>query len=228
MGGFVRCWHGYAFALDRICCTARLAANHCRHPDQDKTPTACLLICVIKQQAQRIAALEKEVARLGGPKPPASNSKPSALSTPNPPANPDGKRPGSAKRSKTAELVIHQDVPVPPKNLPVGSKLVRRDSFVVQDLIVRPNNTRYLLETWQTPTGELLRGELPAGVRGHFGPQLQAFILQQHFAAHVPQSRILEELDDFGIDISAGQINAILTESTSLFMPRKRLCCPTH
>ena len=57
--------------------------------DEDKTPLVRLLLEVIEQQsqlierqAQRIAALEAEIARLKGPKKPASNSKPSALSKP--------------------------------------------------------------------------------------------------------------------------------------------------
>ena len=85
----------------------------------------------------------------------------------------------------------------------------------------------YLLETWQTPTGDLLRGELPAGIRGHFGAGLHSFVLQQHYAAHVPQCRILEELQDFGVDISAGQINNILTENHETFHAEKDALLPT-
>ena len=202
--------------------------------DEDKTPLVRLLLNVIEeqaqhieQQAQRIAMLEAEIAELKGPKKPASNSKPSALSKPDIKApTPDGKRPGSAKRSKTQDLPIHEEIVVPPKDLPDGSTLVRRDPFVVQDLIVRTHNTRYLLETWRTPTGALIRGELPAGIRGHFGPELRALMLQQHYAAHVPQCRLLEELVDFGVDISAGQVNNLLTENHEEFHAEKDALLP--
>jgi uncharacterized small protein (DUF1192 family) len=196
--------------------------------DEDKTPLVRLLLQVIEEQAQRITALEAEIARLkGGPKKPASNSKPSALSKPTLVARADGKRPGSEKRSKTKDLTIHEEIPVPPKDLPSGSKLVRRDCYVVQDLVVEARNTRYLLETWQTPTGELIRGELPTGIHGHFGSGLHSFVLQQHYAAHVPQCRILEELRDFGVDISAGQINNILTENHEALHAEKDALLPT-
>jgi uncharacterized small protein (DUF1192 family) len=196
--------------------------------DEDKTPLVRLLLQVVEEQAQRITALEAEIARLkGGPKKPASNSKPSALSKPTLVARADGKRPGSEKRSKTKDLTIHEEIPVPPKDLPSGSKLVRRDCYVVQDLVVEARNTRYLLETWQTPTGELLRGELPTGIHGHFGSGLHSFVLQQHYAAHVPQCRILEELRDFGVDISAGQINNILTENHEALHAEKDALLPT-
>jgi hypothetical protein len=196
--------------------------------DEDKTPRVRLLVQVIEEQEQRIAALETEIAdRKGGPKKPASNSKPSALSKSAIVAPADGKRPGSEKRSKTKDLPIHEEIPVPPKDLPTGSTLVRRDAYVVQDLIVEARNTRYLLETWQTPTGDLIRGELPADIRGHFGSGLHSFVLQQHYAAHVPQCRILEELRDFGVDISAGQINNIVTENHEAFHAEKDALLPT-
>jgi uncharacterized small protein (DUF1192 family) len=195
--------------------------------DEDKTPLVRLLLQVIEQQCQRIAALEAEVARLKGPKKPASNSKPSALSKPATAPSPDGKRPGSEKRSKTKDLPIHEEIPLPPKDLPPGATFLRRDPFVVQDLIVQTHNTRYLLETWRTPSGDLIRGELPAGIRGHFGPGLLTFMLQQHYAAHVPQSRLLEELRDYGVDISAGQVNNILTEQHEAFHAEKDALLPT-
>lgn len=175
-----------------------------------------------------VAALQEEVARLRGDKQkPRSNSKPSTLSKPAAETPPDGKRPGSAKRSKTAELPIHEEAPVPPKDLPPGSFLVRSDPFVVQDLVLKVHNTRYLLETWQMPTGEQLRGQLPAGIRGHYGPGLIGFVLQQHYEAHVTQPRLLEELRDYGIDISSGQINAILTENHAAFHAEKEALLPT-
>jgi hypothetical protein len=195
--------------------------------DEDKTPLVRLLLEVIEQQSQRIAALEAEVARLKGAKKPASNSKPSALSKPAAAVSPDGKRPGSQKRSKTKDLPIHEEMALPPKELPPGATLWRRDPFVVQDLIVQTHNTRYWLETWRTPAGVVIRGELPAGIRGHFGSGLLTFMLQQHYAAHVPQSRLLEELRDYGVDISAGQVNNILTEHHEAFHAEKDALLPT-
>ncbi|OWK35110.1 IS66 family transposase [Fimbriiglobus ruber] len=203
--------------------------------DDDRTPLVLLLLKVIEEYSQRIADLETELTQLtgeitqlkGGPKKPASNSKPSKLSKPFTPPLPDGKRPGSQKRSKTHDLPIHAEVPVTPKPLPPDAKLLRRDAFVVQDLVIKTHNTRYWLETWQAPMGEWIRGELPAGIRGHFGPGLLGFVLQQHYAAHVPQSRLLEELRDYGVDISAGQVNNMLTENHAAFHAEKDALLPT-
>lgn len=181
----------------------------------------------VAKLAATVLALREEVARLrDDKKKPRSNSKPSALSKPTPQTTPDGKRPGSAKRSKTADLPIHEETSLPPKDLPPGSNLLRTDAFVVQDLRIKAHNTRYLLQTYETPTGDVLRGELPVGIRGHYGPGLIGFVLQQHYEAHVTQPRLLEELRDFGVDISSGQINALLTENHGAFHEEKDALLP--
>ena len=45
-------------------------------------------------------------------------------------------------------------------------------------------------ERWQTPDGRNLEAPLPAGVRGHFGPELRRFVLQQHHQGQVTAERI--------------------------------------
>src|SRR5262245_34292124 len=60
-------------------------------------------------QRERIHQLEDEIARLKGLKT-RPRIAPSALEAPpRPPRDPDAKRPGSAKRSKTAELTITEE-----------------------------------------------------------------------------------------------------------------------
>jgi len=48
---------------------------------------------------------------------------------------------------------------------------------------------------------------------GHFDTSLQGFILYQYYHSHVSQPLILEQLLELGIDMSAGQVNRIITES---------------
>jgi hypothetical protein len=51
----------------------------------------------------------------------------------------------------------------------------------------------------------------------HFGPTLISFILYQYYHGHVTQPLILEELEEFGVDISAGEVNRIITEGKEEF-----------
>jgi len=127
------------------------------------------------------------------------------------------KRPGSKKRSKTKQLTIHETISVPPKEIPPGSTRAGYDDWIVQGLKIELHNVCYRLECWITPEGKLIKGELPDSVEGHFDATLRSFILQQYNHGHVTQPLIWEELRDFGVDISQGQVSRILTEQKEAF-----------
>jgi hypothetical protein len=55
----------------------------------------------------------------------------------------------------------------------------------------------------------------------HYGPNLICYVLDQHHHAHVTQPLLLEQLHDYGIDISAGQLSRLLTENQELFHQEK-------
>jgi hypothetical protein len=56
---------------------------------------------------------------------------------------------------------------------------------------------------------------------GHFGANLIAYILDQYHQAQVTEPLLLEQLWEFGIDISAGQLHRILTENKEQFHQEK-------
>lgn len=130
------------------------------------------------------------------------------------------KRPGSEKKSKSLE--IHETRVITPENLPEGSTLKRKRSFDVQDLKLQVYNTRYILEEWESPTGEIFSSKIPEGIaQGHFGNELCSFILNQHHQCQVTQPLLHEQLIEFGIDISTGQLNNILVENKDSFHEEK-------
>jgi hypothetical protein len=176
----------------------------------------------IAVQKEQIQGLKDEIARLKGHKP-KPKLRPSALERDSKRPK-GGKRSGSAKRSKTAELEIHETVNVPPDNLPPGSELQHSQPFTVVGLRFEPHNIRYWLETWKTPDGRLLRGDLPEHLQvlgGHFTPELISYIQHQNYHAHVTQNLIFEQLREIGVDISEGQVNRILLEKADGFHAEK-------
>src|SRR5208283_2312903 len=131
------------------------------------------------------------------------------------PAPPSGPRPpnwSSPTKSSSRWPTCHPDRP---------SK--GYEDFVVQDLEIRPRVTRYRRERWRSPDGRNLVAPLPEGVRpeSHFGSTLISFIIYQYHYQHVTQPLLLEQLDQLGIDISAGQLNGILTEKKDIFHDEK-------
>jgi uncharacterized small protein (DUF1192 family) len=197
-----------------------------------------LLLVLLREREERIQQLEDEIARLKGekgkPKIKPSRLEPSGkaqtldeegIESTQGEGQAQKKRPGSAKRHKTASLPIHESTIIQPtEEIPPGSKLRGYQDYTVQELIVKAHNTRYRLAIWQTPSGEYLRGKLPEQVReqGHFGPTLKSYLLYQYHHCHVTQPLLLEQMYEWGIDISAGQLNRILVEDKDTYHAEKR------
>jgi len=196
-------------------------------PVAEQTPLVLLLLSVIQQLKKENQELRDEIQRLkGSTKRPVI--KPSRLLKPTlePGKKPPEKRPGSAKRKKTKDLRIDQDVVLEPENLPPGAVLEGYRDFVVQDLIVKSNNTRYRRAVYRLPDGTLRVAQRPADVSSHFGLGLQQYVLLQVHQNHVTQNRLLEQLRDIGIDISAGQISHILLDGHEAFHEEKDQLLP--
>ena len=93
---------------------------------------------------------------------------------------------------------------------------------MVQELDIQVRNTCFLLEQWQLPTGEYVTAPVPLAVHGgHYGPQLVSYVLHQYYHAPVTQPLLLEQLHEWGIEISAGQLNQLLTEGHERFHEEK-------
>lgn len=184
------------------------------------------LIERVQQQDEEIALLKDDVNILKGEKkrPVFKGSKlDKNTESDNASKPPPKKRPGSHKKKKTQKLVIHDDkvikpdVPVPP-----GSRFKGYRDFVVQDLKIESHNIRYRLEHWVTPQNESITGQLPAVLNNqHFGPQLISYILYQYHHCQTTQPLLLEQLREWGIDISCGQINQILLQGKETFHTEK-------
>ncbi len=180
----------------------------------EQTPLVEGLVQTIVKQQAWIEELESEIRRLkklkGKPQ-----LKPSRMDAQTEKSSHDESgstnKPGPT-RSKTAQLNIHEENIIAPQELPAnaheeGWRFKGYDDFVVQDLNIEAHNIRFRLETWQSPDGQYLKGKLPALVDGHYGAQLKSDILYQYHNLRVTQPLLLEQLHDWGIDISAGQLN---------------------
>lgn len=188
------------------------------------------LLEIIAQLREEIQRLRDEIAILKGEKP-RPKIEPSRLEQPKLPARPAeeggeaAKRPGSAKRSKKAQLTIHKTLVLDVADAPEGSVSLGYEDFIVQDIVFEACNTCYRRQRVRTPDGQTLLAPLPAEASvaefPHCGPTLFSYILMQHHHNHVTQPLLLEELQELAIDLSAGQINNILTEKKDAFHEEK-------
>lgn len=197
-------------------------------PPAGQTPLVLALLEIIRRQDVEIKALRDEIHQLKRTTQRPKIEPSRLLKPPGPKSGKSqGKRPGSAKRDKTQQLQIHQDVPLLIEGLPTGTRIEGYRDFVVQDLKVAAHNTRYRRTVYRLPDGSLQVAARPADVKGHFGVGLQQFVLYQVHQTHVSQARLLEQLREYGIDISAGQVSEILLRGHDALHAEKDALLPT-
>ena len=169
-----------------------------------------------------VAAQRDEIARLkGGSGRP--NIKPSGMdkaTEPKPPPTAEGEaRPNSRKTSK---LSIDEERTVKVTAPAHGSRFKGYTNFVVQDMMIRPHVVNFRCERWQRPDGAMVTAPLPAGISGHFGPQLRRFVLAQYHQGQVTVPRLLAMLRALGVLISKRQVVRLLIAGQDGFLAESR------
>jgi len=194
--------------------------------DLDRLSHAELKGLAVKQWEQivelqrMVAALRDEIARLkGGPGRP--NLKPSGmeLGTEPPGSSSKRKRPRGSTRCK---LAIDEERTVTVASPPRGSRFKGYTSFVVQDLVIRAHVVDFRCERWQTPDGSIVTAPLPAGIDGHFGPELRRFVLAQYHQAQTTVPRLVTLLRSLGILVSKRQVVRLLIADQDGFLAEAR------
>ncbi|MGH8518226.1 MAG: IS66 family transposase [Panacagrimonas sp.] len=196
--------------------------------DLDRLSAAELKGLVVKQWEQivelqrMVVALRDEIARLkGGPGRP--NIKPSGMER-----GTEAKRPGSSgdrkrrRGSTRSKLTVDEERTVKLATPPLGSRFKGHTSFVVQDLVIHPHVVDFRCERWQLPDGNMLTAALPAGIDGHFGPELRRFVLAQYHQGQMTVPRLVTLLRSLGIFISKRQVLRLLIEGQDGFLTEAR------
>jgi hypothetical protein len=188
-----------------------------------KDPLVQYLLEIIQKQSEEIDELKSEIRLLKGQsdKP---TIKPSLIEKPQKGEKKGAgeKRAGSAKREKTKELVIHKVETIEAEGVQNSWIFKGYNDYIVQDLIIQAENTKYRLKKYMTPEGKYITAKLPKELEGtHYGITLQKYILHQHYHCLVTQPLLLEQLEEIGIDISTGELSNILIKDKELFHQEK-------
>jgi hypothetical protein len=167
---------------------------------------------VVEDQRAEIARLKELKGR-----PRLKPSKPSGMEQASSPKPARSRRRGRSHQTRVA--IEDQVLSV---SVPAGSRFKGYEDYVVQELEIRPRVIRYRRERWLTPDGRTVVAPLPAGISGHFGPNLRRFVLGQCHQGQVTVPRLVEQLRDFGLAISKRQVVRLLTTRQEPFLAEAR------
>ena len=198
-------------------------------PESEQTPVVKGLLTLVEllieentALKERVEKLEDEVRVLKGQKK-RPTFKPSALdkNTQTDDEKENTKKSHSGKKRGRANVTrpVDRNERVRPDNIPPGSTLHGIRPFHVQELIISSEHICYELERWKTPDGRIITARPP--VSGHFGHQLITYVLYQHHHCQVTQPLLLEQLREWGVQISSGQLNRILLDDKDGFHEEK-------
>ena len=177
------------------------------------------LLAEVAALKQTVAAQREEIARLKGLKGPPT-IKPSGME---PATAPSGTKPTRDKprRGKVSPRVSVEDHALS-VTAPTGSRFKGYETYLVQEVIVSVRALRYRRERWVTPDGRTILAPLPAGIDGHFGPNLRRLVLMLYHQGQSTLARVVGLLRSIGVAISERQVQRLLTERHDGFLCEAR------
>lgn len=111
---------------------------------------------------------------------------------------------------------------VAPESLPPDAEFKGYETVIVQDVVVQTDNVRFQKAKYYAASTRLTyRAALPPGYHGQFGPGLRALVLAQYYGQGVSEPQIRAFLTQVGVQISVGQVAALLTQDQEAFHAEK-------
>jgi hypothetical protein len=130
------------------------------------------------------------------------------------------------EKKKTASIVIDREevLKVDQAVLPADAIFKGYEENVVQDILLKTDNVRFLKEKYYSPSlGCTYLAELPTGYGGQFGPGIKALSLALYHGGLMSEPKIIEFFENIGIQISKGTLSNLLIKGHTDFHAEKEM-----
>lgn len=177
----------------------------------------------LREQVQR---LRDEINRLKGEqgKPDIKPNKSKRTLT-NHSSEQERHKPKKWKKSRKLDRIKidHVEVlDVEPERLPADARFKSYEEVVVQDIDIRTNNILFRKKKYHSRSeGKTYLAKLPRGYEGQFGPGIKSLAIVMSFGMQATEPKILEYFDNFGIQVSSGELSNILIKDQEVFHAEK-------
>lgn len=127
-------------------------------------------------------------------------------------------------KAKTHKIIVHSEetCQINQSTLPGDAIFKGHDSVVIQDIVIKAENTQFNREVYYSPSlGKRFIAPLPLGYTGEFGPGIKTLMLCLYHDGVMSQPAIHRLLTTVGIFISPATISRIITDEGSIFHQEK-------
>ena len=118
-------------------------------------------------------------------------------------------------------IPIHETIecPIDPATLPPDAVRVEDEAVIVQGIEIIPKNTKCLRQVFFSAIeNKNFRAPLAAGFeQGDFSADLRALIISLKYCGNMSEPKIREFLENFDVQVSAGSLSNILTNTAANF-----------
>ena len=121
------------------------------------------------------------------------------------------------KRKKLKDVKIDREgyLEIDKAKLPKDAKFQGYDPVIIQDLRIETDNIRFHRARYYSASeGKNYVAPLPKGYKGQFGPTIRSLVVSLYYAAGMSEPKIIEFLEQMGVNISKGKVSSLLTKET--------------
>ncbi len=121
------------------------------------------------------------------------------------------------KRKKVKDVTIDREeyLEIDKATLPEDAKFQGYDPVTIQDLRIETDNVRFHRARYYSASEKKnYVAPLPEGYEGQFGATIRSLIISLYYAGGMSEPKIIELIEQMGVNISEGKVSALLTKKT--------------
>lgn len=125
------------------------------------------------------------------------------------------RKPKKRKKLKDVKIDREEYLEVDKAKLPKDAKFQGYDPVIIQDLRIETDNICFHRARYYSASeGKNYVAPLPKGYKGQFGPTIRSLVVSLYYAAGMSEPKIIEFLEQMGVNISKGKVSSLLTKET--------------
>ena len=128
------------------------------------------------------------------------------------------RKPKKRKKLKDVKIDREEHLEIDTSTLPDDAKFQGYDPVIIQDLRIETDNVRFHRARYYSASEQKnYTAPLPDGYKGQFGSTIRSLVISLYYAAGMSEPKIIELLEQMGVNISKGKVSSLLTKETEVW-----------